>query len=97
MFHFKDSVKIVNPEYVMTADTMDYNTESEIAFFTGPTELKGIVYICTAKKAGMILKKRLFRIWKKSVIDNKKQIIHGDSLYFNNSTGFGESFRNVNY
>jgi lipopolysaccharide assembly outer membrane protein LptD (OstA) len=32
LFHFKDSVKIVNPDYVMTADTMDYNTNSEIAY-----------------------------------------------------------------
>ena len=29
------------------------------------------------------------------MIDNRKQIIHGDSLFFNDSTGFGESFRNV--
>jgi lipopolysaccharide export system protein LptA len=41
LFHFKDSVKIVNPDYVMTADTMDYNTETETAFFTGPSEMKG--------------------------------------------------------
>lgn len=41
LFHFKDSVRIVNPDYVMVADTMDYNTETETAFFTGPSELKG--------------------------------------------------------
>jgi lipopolysaccharide export system protein LptA len=29
------------------------------------------------------------------MIDNRKQIIHGDSLFFNDSTGYGESFRNV--
>ena len=40
-FHFKDSVKIVNPDYIMNADTMDYNTKTETAFFTGPSEIKG--------------------------------------------------------
>ena len=39
-FHFKDSVKIVNPDYIMNADTMDYNTTTETAFFTGPPEMK---------------------------------------------------------
>jgi hypothetical protein len=29
------------------------------------------------------------------MIDNRKQIVHGDSLFYNDSTGFGESFRNV--
>ena len=33
LFHFKDSVKIVNPDYVMTADTMDYNTSTETCIF----------------------------------------------------------------
>lgn len=95
LFHFKDSVKIVNPEYVMTADTMDYNTISEIAYFTGPTELKGDSLYLYCEKGWYDTKKEVTSIWKKAMIDNRKQIIHGDSLFFNDSTGYGESFRNV--
>ena len=95
LFHFKDSVKIVNPEYVMTADTMDYNTISDIAYFTGPTELKGDSLYLYCEKGWYDTKKEITSVWKNSMIDNRKQIIHGDSLFFNDSTGFGESFRNV--
>jgi lipopolysaccharide export system protein LptA len=95
LFHFKDSVKIVNPDYVMTADTMDYNTISEIAYFTGPSELKGDSLYIYCEKGWYDTKKEITSVWKNAVIDNRKQIIHGDSLYFNDSTGFGESFRNV--
>jgi lipopolysaccharide export system protein LptA len=95
LFHFKDSVKIVNPEYVMTADTMDYNTTSEIAYFTGPTELNGDSLYLYCEKGWYDTKKEVTSVWKNSMIDNRKQIIHGDSLFFNDSTGFGESFRNV--
>jgi lipopolysaccharide export system protein LptA len=95
LFHFKDSVKIVNPQYVMTADTMDYNTVSEIAYFTGPTELKGDSLYLYCEKGWYDTKKEVTSVWKKSMIDNRKQIIHGDSLFFNDSTGYGESFRNV--
>ncbi len=28
-------------------------------------------------------------------IDNRKQLIHGDSLFFDNISGYGQSFRNV--
>ena len=95
LFHFKDSVKIVNPDYVMTADTMDYNTLSEIAYFTGPTELNGDSLYLYCEKGWYDTKKEVTSVWKNAMIDNRKQIVHGDSLFFNDSTGYGESFRNV--
>ena len=95
LFHFKDSVKIVNPDYVMTADTMDYNTKSEIAYFTGPSELNGDSLYLYCEKGWYDTKKEVTSVWKNAMIDNRQQIVHGDSLFFNDSTGFGESFRNV--
>jgi lipopolysaccharide export system protein LptA len=95
LFHFKDSVKIVNPEYVMTADTMDYNTTTETAFFTGPTELNGDSIYLYTEKGWYDTKNEVTRVWKNSVINNRKQIIHGDSLFFDDRTGYGESFNNV--
>lgn len=95
IFHFKDSVKIVNPDYVMKADTMDYNTKSEIAYFTGPTELNGDSLYLYCEKGWYDTRKQVTSVWKNAMIDNRTQIVHGDSLFFNDSTGYGESFRNV--
>jgi lipopolysaccharide export system protein LptA len=95
LFHFKDSVKIVNPDYVMTADTMDYNTNTEISYFTGPTELKGDSIYLYCEKGWYDTKNDRTNIWKNAIIDNRKQLIHGDSLFFDNTSGFGQSFRNV--
>jgi lipopolysaccharide export system protein LptA len=95
LFHFKDSVKIVNPDYIMTADTMDYNSTSKIAYFTGPTELKGDSLYMYCEKGWYDTEKDLTSVWKKAMIDNRKQIVHGDSLFFNKITGYGEAFRNV--
>ena len=95
LFHFKDSVKIVNPDYVMTADTMDYNTKSKIAYFTGPTELNGDSLYLYCEKGWYDTHMKVTSIWKNALIDNRKQIVHGDSLFFNDSTGYGESFGNV--
>ncbi len=95
LFHFKDSVKIVNPDYVMTADTMDYNTSTETAYFTGPSEMKGDSIYLYCERGWYDTKKDVTSIWKNAVIDNKTQIVHGDSLFFNDSTGFGQSFGNV--
>jgi lipopolysaccharide export system protein LptA len=95
IFHFKDSVKIVNPDYIMTADTMDYNTKTETAFFTGPTELNGDSIYLYCEKGWYDTKNDVTRIWENAIIDNRQQIIHGDSLFFNDVTGYGQSFGNV--
>jgi len=95
LFHFKDSVKIVNPDYVMTADTMDYNTKTETAYFLGPTELNGDSLYLECERGWYDTKMKVTSIWKNAFIDNRKQIVHGDSLFFNDSTGYGEAFRNV--
>lgn len=83
LFHFKDSVKVVNPDYVMTADTMNYNTRSETALFSGPTELKGDSLYLFCMKGWYDTKNKITSIWENAFIDNKKQVIHGDSIFFN--------------
>lgn len=95
LFHFKDSVKIVNPDYVMKADTMDYNTQTETSYFTGPTELKGDSLYMYCEKGWYDTRNKVSSIWTNAMIDNRKQIVHGDSLYYNDSIGYGEAFRNV--
>ncbi len=95
LFHFKDSVKIVNPDYVMTADTMDYNTETKTSIFTGPSEMKGDSIYVYCEKGWYDTKNNLTRISKNALIDNKQQIISGDSIYYDRNTGYGQAFRNV--
>ncbi len=95
LFHFKDSVKIVNPGYVMTADTMDYNTQTETAFFEGPTKMTGDSLNIYCEGGWYDTKLETSRIWKNSVVNNKKQIIHGDSIFYDKKAGYGQSFGNV--
>jgi len=95
LFHFKDSVNIVNPDYVMTADTMDYNTETETAFFTGPSEMEGDSIYLYCEKGWYDTKNDISRIWKNAVIDNRQQVIRGDSLYYDDHKGYGLAFRNT--
>jgi len=95
LFHFKDSVKIVNPDYLMHADTMDYNTKTETAIFTGPSELEGDSLYIYCERGWYDTKNKQTSIWQNAFIDNKQQMIYGDSLFYNDSTGWGEGFRNI--
>jgi lipopolysaccharide export system protein LptA len=95
MFHFKDSIKITNPDYVMTADTMDYNSETETVYFTGPSELNGDSLYLYCEKGWYDTKNDISRIWKNAIIDNKQQVVKGDSLYYDGNKGYGQAFNNV--
>jgi len=95
LFHFKDSVNIVNPDYVMTADTMDYNTETVTSFFTGPSEIEGDSIYIYCEKGWYDTNNDISSIWKNALIDNKQQIIRGDSLYYDGMKGYGLAFRNT--
>lgn len=95
LFNFKDSVKIVNPDYVMKADTMDYNTKTETAFFSGPSEMEGDSIYLYCERGWYDTKKDVSRIWKNAVINNRQQIITGDSLFYDNVEGHGVGYRNT--
>jgi len=95
LFNFKDSVKIVNPDYVMKADTMDYNTKTETAFFSGPSEMEGDSIYLYCERGWYDTKKDVSRIWKNAVINNRQQVITGDSLFYDNAVGHGIGYRNT--
>jgi len=95
LFNFKDSVKIVTPDYLIRADTMDYNTRTEVSYFTGPTTLTGDSLNMYCEKGWFDTRNDVTSVWKNALIDNRKQIVHGDSLFYNDSTGYGEAYRNV--
>lgn len=95
IFNFKNNVKIINPDYIMTADTMDYNTETKTAFFTGPSEMKGDSIYIYCEKGWYDTENNISRIWSNALLDNKKQIIRGDSLYYEEQNGYGLAFGNA--
>jgi lipopolysaccharide export system protein LptA len=95
MFHFSDNIRINSPDYVITADTMHYHTESEIVYFMGPTNITGDSIKMFAHGGWYDTKNKISRIWDNAIVDNFKQLIEGDSLFYNEATGYGVASGNV--
>ena len=95
MLHFRDSVKIVNPDFVMRADTMRYDTYNEIVWFEGPTEAVGDSIYLFCEKGWSDTRKDVSQLMKNAVIDNRQQRITGDTLWYDENKGQGEGFGNV--
>lgn len=97
MFFFKDSVVVTNKDFVLRADTLKYNSQTERAFIVGPTTITG------TKKDGVLYsergwydtKKNIAELYKASKITNKSQVLEADTLFYDRASGNGRGKHRV--
>ncbi|MDR2691972.1 MAG: hypothetical protein LBB73_06720 [Dysgonamonadaceae bacterium] len=95
--HFKDSVQLTNPQFVLTCDTLVYNTDTRIADMVSPTVItsdSGTVYTDlgwynTFTEESLLQNRSLV------VSKDKTKTITADSLFYNKTEGFIEAFGNM--
>jgi lipopolysaccharide export system protein LptA len=95
IFHFKDSVVLVNPDYTMYADTLEYDTTTEIAYFLGPSEVVGDSIYVKCDLGWYDTRNEKSLLMFDAMVDNKKQVVTGDSLYYENDKGYGTAYYDV--
>lgn len=96
-FFFKEDVVLNNPKNTMKSDTLMYNTVSEIAYFLGPTIIKGknnnnYMY---CENGWYNTKTDFSRFSKNALVVNGNQRLTGDSLYYDKANDFGKAYKNV--
>ncbi|MBS0009799.1 MAG: hypothetical protein KFF49_00210 [Bacteroidales bacterium] len=95
IFHFKDSVELLNPDYTMYSDTMQYNTITEVAYFLGPSEVIGDSIYVKCRRGWYDTKNEISLLLDDAYVDNKVQIVTGDSIYYETDKGYGTAFFDV--
>jgi len=95
MYHFRDSVILRNPDYTIYSDTLRYQTVTRIAYFFGPTEIVGDSSYIYCEKGWYNTNNNKSMLKQKALVQNKKQTITGDSLYYERETGYGEGYSNI--
>ena len=88
--HFKDSVTIKDPDYTVHADTLKYNTQTEVAFFFGPTDIYSDKNYLYCENGWYKTKSDQFFFSRNARYEKGARIIKGDTLYYDDSTGYGE-------
>jgi len=97
LLFFKDSVVLTNKDFVLRADTLKYNSQTERAFIVGPTTITG------TKKDGVLYsengwydtKKNVAELYKASKITNKSQVLEADTLFYDRASGNGRGKHRV--
>ena len=95
--HFKKNVKLVNPQFVLTSDTLKYATETKIATILGPSIIESDSGVIYSKLGWYNTLNDESMLYKRSLVYNKEktQSITADSLFYNRKNRFCEAFGNM--
>ncbi len=92
---FRNEVVLTHPKFVLTADTLNYNTESHIADLQGPTRIDYGDETTILSTRGWYNTQT-----EKTLLMDRSKIIHkdgktltGDSLYYDKRVGYGRLYR----
>jgi lipopolysaccharide export system protein LptA len=94
-FLFSDSVIAVNPDYTMYADTLRYNTESEIVYIEGPTNIYGKDDKIYSEKGWYDTRNNRAELSRNNQIVHLEQILKGDWIYYDRENEYGKAVGNV--
>ncbi len=94
-YQFTDNVKLVNPEYVIDTDRLDFYTVSGYAFLYGPTTISSDTSIIYCERGFYSTNNDTGYFVKKSRIDYDERTINGDSLYFDRNKKFASATNNI--
>ncbi len=92
---FKDSVVVVNPDYIMKSDTLKYQTQTERIYFFGPTTIEGDSSFLYAENGFYDTQAKEARLSENSFIQKSSNTLSGDSIYYSKFSGISKAFRNV--
>lgn len=97
MVHFRDSVRVFNPQYTIYSDTLKYHTVSEVVSIIGPTDIISADSInkIYSEEGYYNTKTDFSQLRRKSVITGKDQVLTGDTINYDRKSGKGEVFGNM--
>jgi len=94
-FLFSDSVVAVNPDYTMYADTLRYNTENEMVYIEGPTNIYGKEDKIYSEKGWYDSRNNTAQLEQNNQIEHLEQILRGDWIYYDRDKEYGKAIGNV--
>jgi len=93
--YFKKDVVLVNPQFVMKCDTLQYNIISRKAIFHGPTTITGDKNFIYCESGWYNTETNKAEFGKNAYMKSDNQLLYGDSLFYDRPRGFGKAINNV--
>ncbi len=94
-FYFSDSVTVNTQDYNIYTDNMNYDANKEITYFFGPTFINSDSKTIYCENGWYDTKTDISQFKKNSYIKINKQVLKGDSLFYNKNIGYANAISNV--
>jgi lipopolysaccharide export system protein LptA len=93
---FKDSVILRNQDYLVEADTFQFNTVTEVAYFLGPTIITASNgTVLNADEGGVYKTQEDISNFSGATIETPKFFLYGDDLFGDKNQAYYTATRNV--
>ncbi len=94
-YRFLNTVKLVNPEYVLTTNQLDFYSESGHAYMYGPSKIVGETSTIYCERGFYDTNADTGYFIKNSKIDYDNREVKGDSMYFDRNRDFASASNNI--
>ncbi len=95
MAFFKDSVSLVNPQFTMDTDTLNYNTETGVASIVSPTLITAENAVIHAFRGWYDTKADNSLLLDRSYIWSDDKYMIGDSIYYSQGSNIGKGYSDI--
>lgn len=94
---FKTNVRLTNENFTLTADTLKYNTESNIADLVGPTEIvyQGETTIFSTLGWYNTKTEESKLLQDAKIVHTEGKTLTGDTIFYNKAIGYGRVVNNM--
>ena len=94
-YQFVNNVKLVNPEYVIESNRLDFYTLTGFAFLFGPTTITSETSVIYCERGFYDTQNDTGYFIKNSKINYDERIVEGDSIYFDRNKSFASATNNI--
>ena len=94
-YRFLNTVKLVNPEYVLTTNQLDFYSESGHAYMYGPSKIVGETSTIYCERGFYDTNADTGYFNKNAKIDYDNREVKGDSMYFDRKRDFASASNNI--
>ena len=94
-YQFVNNVKLVNPEYVIESNQLDFYTLSGFAFLFGPTTITSETSVIYCERGFYNTQNDTGYFVKNSKINYDERVVEGDSIYFDRTKSFASATNNI--
>ncbi|MBQ5857179.1 MAG: LPS export ABC transporter periplasmic protein LptC [Bacteroidales bacterium] len=95
VLYFRKDVVGTAPDYKIVSDTLVYDTENEMMYFYGPTNIYNKENTLIGNYGWYNTETEFVYLDRRATLKNKEQSMTADTMYYNKSTGYAKALSNV--